>query len=44
MQRRNAIEAARMRRLCAETDVVTNLLLHELRPRCRAPTAKHPAL
>ncbi|WP_158842534.1 hypothetical protein [Saccharothrix deserti] len=31
VQRRSAIEAARMRRLCAETDVVTNPLLHELR-------------
>ena len=31
VQRRGAIEAARMRRLCAETDVVTNPLLHELR-------------
>jgi hypothetical protein len=31
VRRRSAIEAARMRRLCAETDVVTNPLLHELR-------------
>ncbi len=31
VQRRSAIEAARARRLCAETDVVTNPLLHELR-------------
>jgi hypothetical protein len=31
VQRRSAIEAARVRRLCAETDVVTNPLLHELR-------------
>ncbi|MFD0203161.1 MULTISPECIES: hypothetical protein [Saccharothrix] len=31
VQRRGAIEAARVRRLCAETDVVTNPLLHELR-------------
>jgi hypothetical protein len=31
VRRRAAIEAARMRRLGAETDVVTNPLLHELR-------------
>lgn len=31
VQRRGAIEAARMRRLGAESDVVTNPLLHELR-------------
>ncbi|NUT51646.1 MAG: hypothetical protein HOV94_30770 [Saccharothrix sp.] len=31
VRRRSAVEAARMRRLCAETDVVTDPLLHELR-------------